>query len=331
MPPVLPGLGHPHGVHLRVAEHARQRRHCRLIEVGLVLIRVLRRPSRDRVPLRRPFTQPADGPAVVRVDLVVEPDKRVPVGAILRDREVQVRPRVEHARPVRVVHLAFQAEEEVHLVPDDGPADDPAPLAFLGRRLRQVPRPDEVVLGDPRVVRQVPEHHALELVGAGLGDRIDHRAAGPAELGVVHAGQYLELLDGLQRRPHLRSRARPQRIVGVVAAIDRDVVVLGRLAGGDDGVVAHLVRRRELHARQQRHGGEVVAVDGRQLAELGGADVAPDANRRGIDERRFARDRDRLLEAPMTSVRLTARVVPTCTTSPLCSTGRNPVERAETR
>ena len=45
----------------------------------------------------------------------------------------------KHARPVRVVHLALQAEEEVRLVPDDRPAEDAAPLALRRGRLRQVP------------------------------------------------------------------------------------------------------------------------------------------------------------------------------------------------
>ena len=228
---------------------------------------------------------------------MIEPHHGVPVRAILRDGEVQVRPRRKHASAVRVVDLALQAEEEVRLVLDDRTADHAAPIPLGRGRLGQILRLDEVVLGDPGVVREGAEHHALELVGAGLRHGVDHGAARPAELGVVHARQHLELLDRLQRRPHLRARARPQGIVGVIAAVDRDVVVLGGLAGGNDGVVAHLVGGRELDARQQRHGREVITVHRRQLGQFGGADVASDANRRGVDERRFTRHRDRLLEA----------------------------------
>src|SRR5262249_54087586 len=90
--------------------------------------------------------------------------------------------------------------------------------------------------------------------------------------------------------------ARAERIVAVVAAVDRHVVVLRRLAGGDDGVVAHLVRGRELDAGQQRDGREVVAVHRRQLAELVGADVAADLRAGRVDQRRLGGDADGLLE-----------------------------------
>jgi hypothetical protein len=49
----------------------------------------------------------------------------------------------------------------------------------------------------------------------------------------MHARNDLELLDGLERRAHLGSRARAQRIVTVVAAVHRDVVSLRGLARGD--------------------------------------------------------------------------------------------------
>ena len=80
------------------------------------------------------------------------------------------------------------------------------------------------------------------------------------QLRVVHARDDLELLDRLERRAHLGARAGAKRIVAVVAAVHRDVVALRGLARGDDRVVAHLVGGRELHARQQRDGREVVAV-----------------------------------------------------------------------
>src|SRR5262249_25959865 len=150
-------------------------------------------------------------------------------------------------------------EEELRLVPDDRTADDAAPVAAHRRRLRQSLRSNEVVFRGEGVRRGGREHHALELVGSALGDRVHDRAAGAAELRVVHAGEDLDLLNRLDRRAYLRPRAGAERIVAVVAAVYRDVVALRGLAGGDDGVVAHLVRGRELHAGQERDGGEVVA------------------------------------------------------------------------
>ncbi len=297
VPPVLPGPRDAHGIDVRVADHAGQRADRGLIEVGFILRRFRRLPVADRVPLRRPFAQPAHRPAVRLTDLVIDPNQRVPVGAVFRDGKVLVRPRFEHARAVRVVDLALEAAEEVQLVLDDRPANHAAPFALGGGGLREVVAVDEIVLGRQRVGCAVAEQHAPQLVGAGLADGVDDRAAGAAELRVVHAGQDLEFLDRLEWRPHLRAGARAERIVRVVAAVDRDVGVLRGLAVGDDGVVAHLVRRRELHAGQQRHRGEIVAIHRRQLAELGGADVAPDGGAGRVHERRLPGDGDALLDA----------------------------------
>ena len=182
------------------------------------------------------------------------------------------------------------------LVLHDRSADHAAPLTFGGRRLRQAALLGEEIRRRQRVRRRVPEEHALELVRARLGDGVDDRAARPSEFRVVHARHDLEFLDRFERGPHLRARARAERIVGIVAAVDRHEVVLARLPRGDDGVVAHLVRRRELNAGHQGDGREVVAVHRRQLAQFVGADVAADLRARRVDERRLGGDFHRFRE-----------------------------------
>ena len=130
---------------------------------------------------------------------------------------------------------------------------------------------------------------------------------------------------------HLGAGAGAQRVVAVVAAVDRHVVVLVRLAVRDDGVVAHLRRRRELDARQQRHRGEVVAVHRRQFGQLAGADVAADVGGGEVDERLAPVTVTDSASAPIAKVRLTVRVVPTATTRPRRSKARNPSSLATMR
>ena len=233
---------------------------------------------------------------MVRADLVIEADQRVPVGAILGNREIERGPRRKHARAVRVVHLTFEAEEEVRLVLDDRSADDAAPVPSDRCRLLETLGSDEIIGRRQRVAGHLAEDHALELVGPRLGDGVDDGAARAAPLRVVHARDDLELLDGLERRAHLRPGAGAERVVRVVAAVHGDVVALRGLAGRDNRVVAHLVGWRELHARQQRDGREEVAVHRRELGDLLRADVAADFRARGVDKRRFRRHAHGFLE-----------------------------------
>ena len=227
---------------------------------------------------------------------MIEADERVPVGAILGDREIQRRPRREHARPVGIVDLPFETDEEMRLVPDDRPADHAAVFPFRRRRLVEVVRSNEIVSRCQPVRRAVSEEDSLEFVGSGFRDRVDDRTARAAELRVVHAGDNLELLDRFQRSPDLRARARPQRIVGVVAAVDGDEIVLAGLARRDDGVVAHLVRGGELDARHQRDRRKVVAVHCGQLAQIVGPDITAHLRARRVDQRRLGGDRHGLLQ-----------------------------------
>jgi hypothetical protein len=103
--------------------------------------------------------------------------------------------------------------------------------------------PDEVVRGRQLIARPLREQHTFELVRPRFGDRIDDGAARTAELRVIHAGQYLEFLDRFERSAYLRAGAGAEGVVRVVAAVDRDIVVLRGLARGHDRVIAHLVGR----------------------------------------------------------------------------------------
>ncbi len=182
------------------------------------------------------------------------------------------------------------------LVPDNRAADHAAPVAPDRGRLRQVLGPDEIVRGRQPVAGPLGEEHPLELVRPRLGDRVDDGAARAAELRVIHARQHLEFLDRFERRAHLRACAGAEGIVRVVAAVDRDIVVLGGLAGGDDRVVAQLVGRRILNTREKRDRRKEVAIHRGQLAELLGSDVAAHFGARSVDERRFAGHLDGLCE-----------------------------------
>ena len=201
-------------------------------------------------------------------------------------------------RAVRVVHLPLETDEEVGLVLDDRATDHAAPLPLCNFGFLQLLFVDEKIPGGETVARPVPEHHTLELVRSGLGDGVDDGPACTAELRVVHARDDLKLLDRLERGAHLRARTGAERVVRVVAAVDRDVVVLAGLAGGNDRVVAHLVGGGELDARQQSDRRKIVTVHRGKLAELLGPDVAAHFDARRVNQRRLRRHLHRFFEAP---------------------------------
>ena len=298
VPPVLPRPRHADRVDASVAEHARQGADRRLIQVGLVLRRLQRDTVRDDGELRRDLAQPADRPRIVRADLVVETDQRVPVRAIFGNREIEVVPRRKDACPVGIVHLPLETEKEVGLVFDDRAADHTAPFAFLGGRFLQVALFDQKIRGRQFVAGGVPEQHTTELVGPGLGDGVDDGAARAAELRVIRAGDDLKLLDRLERGADLRARAGAEGVVRVVTAVDRDVVILTRLPGGDDRVVAHLVGRGELNAGEKGDCRKVIAVHRGKLAQLLGPDIAAHFGARRVNQRRLGRDPDVFLDSP---------------------------------
>src|SRR4029079_3967280 len=72
VPPVLPRPRQTHRVDTGVAEYGRQRADGRLIEVGFILVGFERSPGGHGPPLRRPLAQPAHGPRVRTVDLMIE-------------------------------------------------------------------------------------------------------------------------------------------------------------------------------------------------------------------------------------------------------------------
>jgi hypothetical protein len=186
----------------------------------------------------------------------------------------------------------------MRLVLHDRTTDDAAKVPFCHLGFGQVAFFDQEIPGRHRVAGGAREQHASELVGARLAHGVEDGAAGAAILRVVHAGQDLKLLDGFDRDAGLGSGAGAERIVSVVAAVDRYVVVLGGLPGSNNRVVAHLGGGRELDARQEGDRVEVVAVHRGKLAQLGGRDVAADSGARGVHQGRLPGDRDCLLEAP---------------------------------
>src|SRR6185503_12296473 len=118
---------------------------------------------------------------------------------------------------------------------------------------------------------------AADLVGAGLGDGVDHGAGGAAELGVELIGDDLELLDGFDRRPRLRPGALPDDVVVVVAAVQHVVVVARILAVDADRVAAERFSAdRGNDARQQPDEADEVAVHARQLDQRFAGDIAAD-------------------------------------------------------
>ena len=88
----------------------------------------------------------------------------------------------------------------------------------------------ERVAGIERLVAEIPETAAVQVVGAALGNGVDHAAHHAAVLGGGVGGNHLELLHGILR--DLRGDARASRVLvvvllGGVVAVDQE-----RVAGG---------------------------------------------------------------------------------------------------
>ena len=117
--------------------------------------------------------------------------------------------------------------EEEHLVLDDGAAGGYAELVAPQRGDR-LARGQKEVAGVELVVAQKFPRRAVKLVGAGLGDDIDDRAAARAELGRVLADLNTELLDRIHRRAEVPAIEEGFLVIGAVELV---VVVLVRHAG----------------------------------------------------------------------------------------------------
>ena len=133
----------------------------------------------------------------------------------------------------------------------------------------------------------------------GLGDGVDDRAGGPAELGVELVGDHLEFLDRFDWRPRLRPRPLADDVVVVVAAVQHVVVVARVLAVDGDRVAAErLGADGRDDAGEQADEADEVAVDRRQLDELARGDVAADLLGGHVEHRRFRRDVDDFADRP---------------------------------
>ena len=103
--------------------------------------------------------------------------------------------------------------------------------------------------------------------------------------------------DRFVRRARLPADVRSALFVGVVRAVEHDVVGRGRLTVGLEAVVQELGARDEHRARHVADKRHVVAAGRRQIAELFARDVAADRRRGDVDQRRFAGDRQRFGES----------------------------------
>ena len=206
-----------------------------------------------------------------------------------------------------VVPLGRQPEEGA--VRQDGAAEGPSPEpeGTVGERprvvgvVRQLVRvgegaPERVHL--PRTT--LVEGAAGPVVRAAAVDHVEHAAAGAAHLGIVGVDLDLQFLDRLEHGdddgavPEVGGR---DAVHGVVVAAERSaaqreqgrVRLVGllhphRVSGVDD------VRRSDAED-------EHVAARGGKHLELGAAHCRRHRRGRGLDQRRFADDGDRLLDA----------------------------------
>ena len=131
----------------------------------------------------------------------------------------------------------------------------------------------------------------------GLRHGVDDRAGCASPLRVELVRQNLHFCDRLVGRARLAADVRSALVVGVVRAVEHDVVGRGRLAVGLEAVVQELAARNEHGAGRVADERHVVAIRRRQIVELLGRDVAADLRRRDVDERRFTGDRQRFGEA----------------------------------
>jgi hypothetical protein len=187
----------------------------------------------------------------------------------------------------------------MRLVLDDWAAHGAAHALILGVRLGRSVLLREVVLARQVGILKVLERAAVPDVGPRLGDRVDDRAGGPAELGVELVGDYLEFLDGFDRGPGLGARPLADDVVVVVAAVQHVVVVARILAVHRDRVAAERfgADRRD-DAGEETDEADEVAVDRRQLDELARGDVAADLLGGHVEHRRFRRDVHDFAERP---------------------------------
>src|SRR5690606_7674095 len=237
--------------------------------------------------------------AVVVVDVPID------LGGVLLDLLLDAARRIE-AADVDVVDIAGDAlglgdllggdvDEEEQLVLDDRATEGAAVGALV------------VEAGERRAAGRVVTDHvgvavhavqrAVELVGAGLGHRVDHRAGGAGDGGVVVGDVDVDRLDGVHRDrlAHGREVVRLQTEgVAGVHAVDADGVV-ARVLATDGQLAARLVGLR--HARVEADVVLDVAVDRRQSLDLLLLDAGARAHLVGAEHFRATREADHLHRA----------------------------------
>src|SRR5262249_49729050 len=142
-------------------------------------------PGLNDRDLRRTLAQIPERPGIVRVDLMIDANHLVPGLTMLHRREVQLRARWKVESPVGAFGDPFQTAEEMEFVSHDRPAERAAPLFQRALGFWLIVQPGEIILRRKSRIGEVSKHDAPELIRALLGDRVDNRAARPAELRVV--------------------------------------------------------------------------------------------------------------------------------------------------
>ena len=107
---------------------------------------------------------------------MVHANHPVPDVVVREIGEIELRPRVDVHRPAAILVDAFEVDEEVKLVLDDGPSQVSAPLLLLRFRLREIPLLGEIIERRHRLVLIEEERGAVHAVGPLLRDRV-HDAA----------------------------------------------------------------------------------------------------------------------------------------------------------
>ena len=286
-------------VDARVLDHRVQCPDDRPVDVVL-LLRAREGPigPGELARLRRRLAQPANGPRVVRVDLMIHPGHPVPHVVVRERRRRQLGTRDDVQRAAAVLVDALEVHEVVQLVLDDRSAEIAAPLNLPRLRLRQILLLGEVVALGHRLILIEEESRAVERVGALLRYRVDDAARARSELGVELAGEQLELLHRFHRYPRLRAAVPVVEAVVVAGAVERVIHVPHVLAVHRHRIRAERIGRdRGGDAGQQAQIRGEVAVDRGYVGELLRADAAAELLRRRVDDGRFGQDGHLLLDA----------------------------------
>src|SRR5207249_5708534 len=142
--------------------------------------------------------------------------------------------------------LAIVVKKEEELLFEDGATDISAELIEVIRRLRATVNFIDRVVGIEAPVAKEFKGRAVEIVGAGLGDHVDHSSAGVAKFGGISIGIDLEFLDRVFAEL-VRSAARASAADGlaeegvvVVRAVNDQGIYSAALPGKADVAAAHV-------------------------------------------------------------------------------------------